>query len=76
MSADESPLYYLLNEINAAASGGLPLLALTMTVALPDICASLMSSDGQTSSKLYKAWCRDNLGKEFQYVSPEERMKM
>jgi hypothetical protein len=44
-----SPLYPLLNEINKAAAGGLPLLAVAMTIALPDICASLISVNGRTT---------------------------
>ena len=45
MSQDGSPLYPLLNEINKAATSGMPFLAVAMTVALPDICVSLASAE-------------------------------
>ena len=71
-----SPLYSLLNEINRAAASGLPLLAVSMTVALPDICVSLASSDGRTDRERYKKWCADNLGPEFGYLTPEDLWSM
>jgi len=57
----QSPLYALLNEINAAATHGAPFLAVAMTVALPDICVSLVSADGRSDNQRYKKWCEDNL---------------
>ena len=72
----EFPLYPLLNEINAAAQGGAPFIALSMCVTLPDICASLISEDGRTSGVKYKEWCRDNLGQEFSYLSPDDLYSM
>lgn len=75
--ASESPLYALLNEINAAANRGLPFLAITMTVALPDICVSLISEDGRTNGAAYKAWCERNIPKnEFNFVTPEDLYSM
>lgn len=72
-----SPLYPLLNEVNAAAAGGAPFLAVTMTVTLPDICVSLQAADGRTSGKLYKTWCDENLPKErFSFVTPEDLYSM
>ena len=68
----ESPLYGLLNEVNTAASHDLPMIAIAMAVALPDICVSLASSDGRTNPKRYKKWCQDNLGTEFSYVTPND----
>ena len=76
MSGNTSPLYPLLNEINAAARGGLPFLAVAMAVALPDICVSLSSDDGRTKGERYKQWCRDNLGPEFSFVTPEDLWSM
>lgn len=74
---NKSPLYYLLNEINAAAKGGLPLLAVSMAVALPDICASLMSVDGRTNSRRYKEWCTNNLDwSKFSFVTPDDLYSM
>lgn len=73
---EESPLYPLLNEINNAAANGMPFLAVAMTVALPDICVSLISADGRTSGEKYREWCRDNLGEEFSFVTPEDLWSM
>ena len=72
-----SPLYPLLNEINTAATNGLPFLAVTMTVALPDICVSLASEDGRTSGKAYKEWCEANLPKDkFSFVTSDDLWSM
>lgn len=72
-----SPLYPLLNEINAAAANGLPFLAVAMTVALPDICVSLQSADGRTKSQRYKAWCEANLPREkFSFVTADDLYSM
>lgn len=77
MEASSSPLYPLLNEINAAAANGMPFLAVTMAVALPDICAALASADGRTSQARYKEWCDDNLsGAHFTFVTPEDLYSM
>jgi len=71
-TADPSPLQQLLDEINKAAAGGFPRLAIAMAVALPDICVSLVSDDGRSDGKRYKAWCENNLGAEFAYLTPED----
>jgi len=68
-----SPLYALLNQINAAANGGLHLVAIGMASALPTICASLASQDGRAGGKEYKAWCAANLtGTAFSFVTPDD----
>jgi len=68
-----SPLCALLTEINAASVSGMPLLAIGMAVALPDICVSLSSADGRSDAKRYKEWCGNNLnGPEFSYLTPED----
>jgi hypothetical protein len=54
----------------------MPLLAVSMVVALPDICASLMSDDGKTNSARYKDWCKANLGAEFKEVTPDDLYSM
>lgn len=75
--SQESPLYPLLNEINKAASSGMPFLAVAMTVALPDICVSLTSADGRTNGKAYKEWCEANLPQDkFGYVTPDDLWSM
>jgi len=71
-----SPFYQLLNEINRAAANGLPLIAVAMVVALPDICVSLSSNDGRTNGDRYKEWCRNNLGAEFKWVTPDDLYSM
>ena len=77
MSSAPSPLYALLNEINKAAAGGMPFLAVSMTVALPDICVSLSSVDGRSDGDRYKAWCKNNLNKSyFSFVTPDDFYSM
>ena len=43
-------------EIERALSAGLYYLALISTLSLPDICAALESSNGETSGAKYQAW--------------------
>jgi hypothetical protein len=76
MPEEGSPLYPLLNEINAAVRNGAPFLAITMTVALPDICVSLISPDGRTTGERYKAWCGENLGDAFSFLTGEDLWSM
>ncbi len=76
MEQKESPLYPLLNEINKAAEGDTPFLAVAMTIALPDICVSLVSEDGRSTGERYKAWCEDNLGDDFSYLTGEDLWSM
>lgn len=73
----QSPLYPLLNEINKAAANGMPMIAVSMTVALPDICSSLAYEDGRTNSARYKHWCDTNLPKEqFSFVTSDDLYSM
>jgi hypothetical protein len=76
MADVKSPLYPLLDEINRAAEQDFPFLAVAMTVALPDVCVSLISDDGRTCPERYKQWCIDNLGQEFSFVTPEDLYSM
>jgi hypothetical protein len=71
-----SPLFQLLTQINKAAEGGLDLLAVSMAVALPDICAALISDDGRTNRALYKAWCAANLKADFAHLTPDDLYSM
>lgn len=72
-----APLYQLLNQIVAAAEGGLHLLAISMAVALPDICVSLASQDGRSNGERYKQWCTDNLADgKFNFVTGEDLWSM
>lgn len=73
----ETPLYQLLNQINAAASGGLHLLAISMAASVPAICASLGNANARSKRDDYKAWCRANLsGPEFSFVTPDDLYSM
>ncbi len=72
-----SPLYVLLNQINAAAASGLHLVAVGMAVALPDICVSLSSLDGRSNGQKYRDWCAANLLEgDFSYVTGEDLWSM
>jgi hypothetical protein len=72
MANTVSPLTPLLDEINRAASGGFPFLAVAMAVALPDICCSLIYPDGRSKGVRYRAWCKANLGPEFDFVTSKD----
>lgn len=76
MTETSSPLHPLLNEINKAAVGGFPFLAVVMTIALPDICVSLVSQDGRSNGERYKDWCKDNLGPGFEFVTGDDLWSM
>ena len=76
-SSTRSPLYPILNEINKAAAGEMPFLAIAMCVALPDICVSLSSPKGRSERDDYKQWCQDNLSKdEFGFLTPDDLWSM
>jgi hypothetical protein len=47
----------LTSELERALSGNLFYAAITMALALPDICAALESENGETSGAKYQAWC-------------------
>lgn len=68
-----SPLDHLLLQIDAASQNGLHLVAISMAVALPDICVSLASEDGRSDRRRYKDWCAENLtGDAFSYISGDD----
>lgn len=71
-----SPLYPLLSEINKAATSGMPFLAVAMTVALPDICVSLVSEDGRSDRERYVHWCDANLGPRFSLLTGRDLYSM
>jgi hypothetical protein len=71
-----APLTDLLTEINATVTKA-PLLAVAMTVALPDICVSLVSEDGRSSGPRYRRWCAANLQPDyFGSVTPRDLYSM
>lgn len=47
-------------------------MAVAMAVALPDMCVSLSSANGNSTGALYKKWCEENLGPEFDYLTPDD----
>lgn len=53
----------------------LHLLAISMAVALPDICCSLVSDDGRTTADRYRGWCAENL-KGLSIVTPDDLYSM
>lgn len=52
------------------------LLALTGTLALPDICAAVGSANGQTTGARYKAWVQEHLSHKYPRLDPDELYKM
>lgn len=71
-----SPVFGLLNEIEAAVKGGAWLLALMGLVAIPDICAALESEDGWATKGKYLAWFDKYLGREYPTLDAEEFYKV
>jgi hypothetical protein len=56
-----------------AAESGAPLVAVSMAVALPDICVSLTSEDRRSDGPRYRDWCANNLKTDyFGFVTPED----
>lgn len=75
---EDNPLETLLNEMNEAANAGLGIVALSVAVSIPAICASLAMKDGRSGGDHYKAWCADNLNEDngFRFLTPEELYSM
>lgn len=66
-----------MDQICAAANGGLHLIAIGMAVSLPAICASLAAESGYSGGKEYKDWCSTNLqGDSFTAVTPADLYSM
>lgn len=82
MTASESTsdgplgLDHLFAEIRAAVSNGMWLTALMSTLALPDICAALGSSNGQNSRHKYQLWWDANLKSKYPHVDAKEFYKL
>lgn len=68
------PLNAILNQINLAASTGLHLIAISMAVSVPAICASLSNDNGRSNGRDYKQWWEENLDFEndFSFIKPED----
>lgn len=71
-----APLFTILTQINIAADNGLDLLAISMAVAMPDICVSLISDDGRSDGAKYKDWCAANLKEDFTFVTGDDLWSM
>ena len=61
MAESFGPMETMFQEIEAALSVRLYFLAILASLAIPDVCAALISSNGESSGKKYKAWYRANL---------------
>src|SRR5687768_6843637 len=69
MTQIATPMDDLLSEIDRTLQTKLYFLALSVVLALPDICVSLESADGRSKGDRYVAWCDNNLGNEFSFVT-------
>ena len=69
-----TPLDALLDEMNMAVEANLNLVALSVAVAIPAICASLTMENGRSNGEDYKAWCKANLTADngFKHLTSEE----
>jgi hypothetical protein len=76
MAQQKDPFERILYEIEHAVDHGYAFLALSMAVALPDICQSLISVDGRTTPDRYRQWCSANLGQDFSFVTPDDLYSM
>jgi hypothetical protein len=70
MQSIQSPLDVILNEIDRALEQKFYYLAVSTVLTLPDLCVSLLS--GRSSGPLYKNWCKENLGPEFDYLTGDD----
>lgn len=66
----------LLNEIDAAVKGNAWVLALSGTLALPDICAALQSANGETKRSKYENWVREWLSPAYPELDAAELYQM
>jgi hypothetical protein len=69
-----NPLETLIAEMNSAAQAQLHIVALSVAVSIPAICASLSMKDGRSQGPEYKAWCEENLSEAngFRFLTPDE----
>ena len=67
-----NPMERLLREVEGALAARLYYLALTLTLALPDICGALEAEDGWAKRDRYKAWYAANLADDFQNLTADD----
>ena len=63
------PMDTIFYEIEKATESGLYFLAITVALTIPDICAALVSHNGNSDRNKYKAWCRKNLATAFPHLT-------
>jgi len=67
----------ILDEIKEACRLRLYYLAIMLCLALPDICAALESSNGETSEKKYRAWVQQWLSHKYgEYFTPQDMYRL
>jgi hypothetical protein len=66
----------MLHEIEAAVRGNAWMLALSATLALPDICAALQSPNGETKRSKYENWVQEWLGDKYPDLDASELYQM
>jgi hypothetical protein len=62
----------ILNEIDRAIDAELYFAALALCLTLPDICAALESSNGESNGNKYKNWYSENLQDNYPNITPAD----
>jgi len=62
----------VLDEIEGALRAGLYYAAVTLSLALPDICAALENPDAETNGNRYKTWYRANLAAKYPNITDSD----
>lgn len=62
----------ILSEIDRAIDAELYFAALALCLTLPDICAALESSNGESNGNKYKDWYRENLQDKYPNITPAD----
>jgi hypothetical protein len=66
----------VIEEIQGALNVGLYYLAIAIALTLPDMCAALESSNGETSGPKYRDWYRNNLQAKYPRISETDIYKL
>jgi hypothetical protein len=67
-----TPLDPILDEIELALDAKFFYLAIALTTTLPDMCAALISDDGRSEPRRYKAWLDENRGDKFSFLTAKD----
>lgn len=73
---DLGPLETILREIEGTLAAKLFYSAIMMVLALPDICAALSSSDGQTCGQRYRDWYDRNLASRIPLLTSNDAYRL